>query len=101
MSDGKHDATLGRAAPWERFSALSPDDGAHRWQAEPPVEHEEGDTEKGGSHTDGVVSVADLIAKIGAPTPDRPSHRHIADEVAANAEPFEVASEVPIDLQDT
>ena len=123
MSDGKHDATLDHrrasgaagndqpipptlgAAPWERFSAPSPDDGAHRWQAEPPVEHQEGDTEKGGCHTDGIVSVADLIAKIGAPTPDRPSHRHMADhradEVAPDVEPSEVASDVPVDLQDT
>jgi LCP family protein required for cell wall assembly len=126
MSDGKHDATLGHgrassarsgdqpiaatpgAAPWERFSAPSPDDGAHRSQAEPPVEHAQGDAEKGGCHADGIVSVADLIAKIGAPTPDRPSHHHIADdladEVAANAEPAEpsgVGSDMPVDLQDT
>jgi LCP family protein required for cell wall assembly len=126
MSDGKHDATLdcGRAssansgdqpiaptpgaAPWERFSAPSPDDGAPRWQAEPPVEHEQGDAEKRGCHADGMVSVADLIAKIGAPTPDRPSHRHIAnelaDEVAPDAEPAEpsgVGSDMPVDLQDT
>ena len=119
MSDGEHDATLDHqrasgaasddqritptlgATPWERFSAPSPDDGAHRWQAEQPVEHEEGDTEKVGCHADGVVSVADLIAKIGAPTPDRPSHHHIADDVAPDTEPSEVASDVPLDLQDT
>jgi LCP family protein required for cell wall assembly len=123
MSDGKHDATLDHrrasgaagndqpipptlgAAPWERFSAASLGDGARRWQAEPPVEHQEGDTEKRGCHTDGVVSVADLIAKIGVPTPDRPSHRHMADhradEVAQDVEPSEVVSDVPVDLQDT
>ncbi len=123
MSDGKHDATLDHrrasgaagndqpipptlgAAPWERFSAASLGDGAHRWQAEPPVEHQKGDTEKRGCHTDGIVSVADLIAKIGVPTPDRPSHRHMADhradEVAPDVEPSEVASDVPVDLQDT
>jgi LCP family protein required for cell wall assembly len=122
MSDGKHDATLDRgrgsgaasddqpiaptlgAAPWERFSAPSPDDGAHRWQVEPRVEHQEADTEKGGCHADGALSVADLIAKIGTPTPDRPSHHHISDEVAPDAEraePSGVGSDVPVDLQDT
>jgi LCP family protein required for cell wall assembly len=122
MSDARHDATLDHrrasgaasddqrntptlgAAPWERLSAPSPDDGADRWQAEPLAEHEEGDTEKGGCHTVGAVSVADLIAKIGAPTPDRPSHHHIADELAPDAVPAEpsgVGSDVPVDLQDT
>ena len=122
MSDGKHDATLDRgrgsgaasddqpiaptlgAAPWERFSAPSPDGGAHRRQVERRVEHEEAATEKRGCHADGAVSVADLIAKIGTPTPDRPSHHHISDEVAPDAEPAEpsgVGSDVPVDLQDT
>ena len=122
MSDGKHDATLDRgrgsgaasddqpiaptlgAAPWERFSAPSHDDGAHRRQVERRVEHEEADTEKRGCHADGAVSVADLIAKIGTPTPDRPSHHHISDEAAPDAEPAEpsgVGSAVPVDLQDT
>jgi LCP family protein required for cell wall assembly len=106
MSDGKHDATRDRrrasgAAPWERFSAPSPDDGAYRWQAEPAVEHQEGDSGKGGSHTDGAVSVADLIAKIGIPTADRPSHHRVADEAAPDSEPPEVASDVPADQQDT
>jgi LCP family protein required for cell wall assembly len=109
MSDGKHDATLDHrrasgATPWERFWAPSPDDGAHRWQTEPPVKHQEGDTEKGGSHTDGAVSVADLIAKIGAPTADRPSHHRVADEAdeaAPHAEPREDAPDLPIDQQDT
>jgi len=115
MSDGKHDATRDHrrssgAAPWERFSAPPLGDGAHRWQAEPPVEHREGNTEKGGSHTAGAVSVADLIAKIGAPTADRPSHHRAADgadeaneadEADRDIEPREVASDVPIDLQDT
>ena len=122
MSDGKHDATLDRgrgsgaasddqpiaptlgAAPWERFSAPSPDGGAHRRQVERRVEHQEAATEKRGCHADGAVSVADLIAKIGTPTPDRPSHHHISDEVAPDAEPAEpsgVGSDVPVDLQDT
>ncbi|MGO9156742.1 LCP family protein [Mycobacterium sp.] len=109
MSDGEHDATLDRwcaSAPWERFSAPSPDD-AHRWQAEPPVEDRGGDTEKGGSHADGALSVADLIAKIGAPPADRPSHHRVADEAdepdeaAADVKSHDVASDMPIDLQDT
>ncbi len=105
MSDGEHDATLDHwraPAPWERFSAPSPDDGAHRRQAEPPVEHPEGEAEKVGSHADGAVSVADLIAKIGAPSADRHSHHRAADEAdEADIDPYEVASDVPIDLQDT
>src|SRR5215472_5239690 len=106
MSDGENDATLGyrhtagaddgdsvgaspqptrRAAPWERFSEPECDNAVHRWQAEPPTESAEpavelqaGESEKTGSHTDGRVSVADLIAKIGAPSPDQPRNHHIA-----------------------
>jgi LCP family protein required for cell wall assembly len=97
MSDGKHDATRDHrcasgAPPWEQFWPPSPDDD------------QEGDTEKGGSHTAGAVSVADLIAKIGAPTADRPSHHRVADEAdeaAPDAEAREVASDLPIDQQDT
>jgi LCP family protein required for cell wall assembly len=100
MSDGEHDATPDHwraSAPWERYSA----------PADPPAEDREGDTEKVGSHADGALSVADLIAKIGSPTADRHSHHRIADEAdepdapAADVEPHEVASDVPVDLQDT
>jgi LCP family protein required for cell wall assembly len=117
MGDGEHDATLGprsapgagsngqriappralAAAPWERFSAAEPDNGAHLWQAEPPVEggmappsERATDTDRIASHANGAISVADLIAKIGAPLPDRPSRRHGApdteseDDVAAH-----------------
>ncbi|MDT5348907.1 MAG: hypothetical protein QOH91_2194 [Mycobacterium sp.] len=122
MGDGEYDATLGRrrtsgagsdnqritptprrtlaAAPWERFSAPDPDNGAHLWQAAPPpvkrdieplAERDIGPqtelpngappgTQKASSHTDGAVSVADLLAKFGAPRPDRPSHHHVAPE---------------------
>jgi LCP family protein required for cell wall assembly len=102
MSDGKQDATLDHrrssgAAPWERFSAPPPADGVQQAQAEPTVEHQEGDTEKAGSHTDGAVSVADLIAKIGAPPADRPRRHRVADDVD---EP-QSAGGVPIDQQDT
>jgi LCP family protein required for cell wall assembly len=122
MSDGENDATLGyrrsagaddgdrvspspqptrRAAPWERFSEPECDEAVHRWQAEPPtqsaqpaVEPEAGESEKIGNHADGGVSVADLIAKIGAPTRDRPRNQHIAPDTA-------VEQDVPADLQDT
>jgi LCP family protein required for cell wall assembly len=119
MSDGDNDATLGsrraadadgdrvspspqptrRAAPWERFS--EPECAVHRWQAEPPIESAEpsvepqaGESEKIGCHAEGGVGVADLIAKFGAPTPDRPRNHHIAPDTA-------VEPDVPIDLQDT
>jgi len=116
MGDGEHDATLGPrrasragsngqpikpdprralAAPWERFSTSEPDNGAHLWQAEPPVGRAveppvEGgvqprsepatDTGRIASHANGALSVADLIAKVGAPLPDRPSRRHGAPD---------------------
>ncbi|OBF87846.1 LytR family transcriptional regulator [Mycobacterium sp. 852002-51163_SCH5372311] len=93
------------AAPWERFSASSswePDAGAHLWQAEPPADRgvepvgeraaelpiEDAveprpepapHTERTAAHANGAISVADLIAKVGAPLPDRPS-RHVAPD---------------------
>jgi LCP family protein required for cell wall assembly len=100
VGDGEHDATLGRrrasdtddrptgpgvraAAPWERFE---------------PQEHS---AERVGSHAGGGVSVADLIAKVGAPTLDRPSHRHMAPDTEASEESPDVASEQATDRQDT
>jgi LCP family protein required for cell wall assembly len=108
MSDGEHDATLGQwraSAPWERFLGPSPDDGAHSWLAEPVEDGEDG-PEKGGTHADGALSVAALIAKIGAPAADRHGHHRAADEAAepettADLERHDVAPDVPIDLQDT
>ncbi|WP_425518570.1 LCP family protein [Mycobacterium spongiae] len=38
------------------------------------------DTSTGGAHIGGGVSVADLIAKIGAPSPNHPIHRHVAPD---------------------
>jgi LCP family protein required for cell wall assembly len=98
MSDGRRDAThdhrrtpnmeLG-AAPWERFPEPSkppPDGGSHRRQAEPavesPVEVNGGHSKKSGSHTDGAVSVADLLAKVGRTVPDRPRHHHVPHHAA-------------------
>ena len=100
MSDGEHDATPDHwraSAPWERFS--------HRPTGPPRTG--EGDTEKVGCHADGALSVADLIAKIGAPTADRHSRHRVADEAdepdepAADVERHDVASDMPVDLQDT
>ncbi len=92
--------TLG-AAPWERFSEPRSEHNVHRWQAEPPpvepVEPKAGETERGGSHTGGVLTVAELIAKVGAPIPGRPSHHHLAPDT----ESAEVAPDLPIDLQPT
>ena len=123
MGDGEYDATLGRRrtpgtcgstspeptlrpAPWERFCEPERDDAVHRWQAEPsiiesaappiepPVEPHTGGDEAGGCHTTGGVSVADLIAKVGAPATRRPSHHHLAPDPT-------VEPEIPIALQDT
>ncbi|TAM65506.1 LCP family protein [Mycobacterium sp.] len=132
MSDGENDATRnGRhapgeahaqpiparpsptlsAAPWERFFEPPPDDGLHRWQPEAaikPAQPQEDDADHAGSHGSGGVSVADLIAKIGAP--DRPIHHRAAPEVGP-AEPevpeFELPEssqpepEPPLELQKT
>jgi LCP family protein required for cell wall assembly len=107
MSDGGTDATLGHrrtpqptlgSAPWERFAEPPADDGVHRWQAEPAsTEPTAGEPEKAGCHTDGGLTVADLIAKVGAPTAARPSHRRAAPD----SEPSESAPDLPVELQDT
>src|ERR1700758_4543279 len=106
MSDGGNDATQDhrRTAPWERFSEPPSDHNVHRWQAEPPhvepaeqVEPKARETDKGGSHTGGVLTVAELIAKVGAPMPGRPSHHH----VAPHPEFSEVAPDPPVDLEAT
>ena len=105
MSDGEHSAaaTLDpwrASAPWERFSA----------PADPPVENQAAAHEKSGSHADGAVSVADLIAKIGTPTPGGHSHHRAADEAdeadeaveaPADSQPHNPMPDLPIDLQDT
>ncbi|MBW0019886.1 MAG: LCP family protein [Mycobacterium sp.] len=104
------------AAPWERSYALLPDDASHRWRPEPAAEladqtePDDGGTEKTGSHADGAVSVADLIAKVGAPIPQQPTHHHLADDaddeatddelddtptIATPTYSFELLSELP------
>jgi LCP family protein required for cell wall assembly len=120
MSDGEHDATLDRrypleasrrspaqsplapfgAAPWERRSEAPPEDGSHLWNAN-AAEHgrDPGAVRAGargvrtqdvGSHTSGVLSVADLIAKVGAPTRNRPRHHRLSpDTELPDAGPFD------------
>ena len=75
------------AAPWERFAAPSQAVAvAHRWSATPasappavePAADEQSKT--GGCHTDGRLTVAELIAKIGGPVANRPRHHHAAPD---------------------
>src|SRR3984885_11169495 len=84
------------AAPWERFGTATQTVAVvNRWMgpsalreplqpAEPAVEKHD----HGGSHTDGGLTVADLIAKIGGPVAERPRHHHAApDAETADPEP--------------
>ncbi|MCV7244996.1 LCP family protein [Mycobacterium mantenii] len=100
------------AAPWERFFEPPADDGLHRWQPEAPIERiepvEPVEPEQGGCHTGGGLSVADLIAKIGAPA--RPVHHRAAPEGPADepyeadrsdVEPSGAQQALPIELQKT
>jgi LCP family protein required for cell wall assembly len=95
------------AAPWERFGAPSHRVAvAHRWSATPattsPAEptaaaaRDHHGHEAGGSHTDGGLTVADLIAKVGAPVAGRPRHHHAAPD----SEPADPKPQLPIDEQD-
>lgn len=108
MSDAEDDATrdarraaLG-AAPWERFSAPPADYSLHLWQTDTAVETVQppaADDEGSGSHTGGGVSVAELIAKLGAPPTGRSKHRRAAQE--PDPAPAEAGSEIPVELQKT
>jgi LCP family protein required for cell wall assembly len=95
------------AAPWERFCEPPPDDNLHRWQAEPPseaiaespaepaatpVRSSSRTTDKAGSHATGGLTVAELIAKVGAPVRTH-THHHLPPDTES--------PEVPVDLQDT
>ncbi len=87
-------------APWERFGA--PSQGvavAHRWSPPPTATTEPAPDEDGeprGCHTDGGLTVAELIAKIGGPTAQRPSRHHAAPD----PEPPEAELGRPGDEQD-
>jgi LCP family protein required for cell wall assembly len=106
MSDADDDATPGArraalgAAPWERFSQPPSDYSVHLWQTEAAVEPGQppaaADNDSG-CHTGGGVSVADLIAKLGAPSTGRSTHRR----VEADIEPAEPESDLPVELQET
>jgi LCP family protein required for cell wall assembly len=78
------------AAPWERFSgpsrhAVGVDTftGTQQWSAAPPAEpaHDHPkDAEPTGCHTDGALTVAELIAKLGGVSADKPRHHHAVPE---------------------
>ncbi|MBO0881818.1 MAG: hypothetical protein J2P17_16055, partial [Mycobacterium sp.] len=88
------------AAPWERFetSARGPAVGvvAHRLSSQPrpappPEAAIDEDSGSNGCHTDGGLSVADLIAKVGGPATNRPSHHHAAPDFApSDSAPYEL-----------
>ncbi|ORB84158.1 LytR family transcriptional regulator [Mycobacterium kansasii] len=89
------------AAPWERHFPPPPEDGLLRWSGTSPGDgvHHRGpdhgaaspaaDHPPVGCHVNGGVSVAELIAKLGAPTPARSKHRHSAADPKPISEPAE------------
>jgi LCP family protein required for cell wall assembly len=79
------------AAPWERFGTSTQTVAvANRWRgpsarrepAEPaqPAQLAAENHANGGSHTEGGLTVADLIAKVGGPVAERPRHHHAAPD---------------------
>ena len=85
------------AAPWERFGTTTQTVAVvNRWMgpsamrapvepAEPVAVENHG---HGGSHADGGLTVADLIAKVGGHVAERPRHHHAApDTETAEPEP--------------
>ena len=77
------------AAPWERFGNTTQTVAvANRWMGPSaiggPVEPAERvaveNHGNGGSHADGGLTVADLIAKVGGPVAGRPRHHHAAPD---------------------
>jgi LCP family protein required for cell wall assembly len=120
MSDGRHGAPPGRhqpphvepvrgSAPWERFSGPQPDEGTHAWQLDPSVEQDyepaaatsDRHTEKSGEHTNGALSVADLLAKVGAPSQTTQKSHH----AARDSKPVGLGNlhllDRPVEMQDT
>jgi LCP family protein required for cell wall assembly len=67
------------AAPWERFGS-SPQRVAVAPRWSPPTEPEPDDDAPTGCHTDGGLTVAELIAKIGGSTATRPNRHRAAPE---------------------
>ncbi|MFZ1163790.1 LCP family protein [Mycobacterium sp.] len=77
------------AAPWERFGTTTHAVAVvNRWQGpsalDQPVDRGEPAAadkhDTGGSHTEGVLTVADLIAKVGGPVAERPRHHRAYTE---------------------
>src|SRR6201996_2133411 len=72
------------AAPWERFGSTQTATIAHRWtgpsaspgHSDEPADngngHSNSNYDSAGSHAEGGLSVADLIAKVGGSAPERP-----------------------------
>jgi LCP family protein required for cell wall assembly len=92
------------AAPWERFGAARTATIAQRWvgpsstpeppapnRSAKPVERAGNGNGNGnqdtGSHAEGGLSVADLIAKVGGSVADRPRHHHAAPEETKALDP--------------
>ncbi len=89
MGDGEHDATLGRRRASDTDGRI--DGACCAWRRAVGTVRAAGTpSSEGGSHAGAGLSVADLIAKVGAPTLDRPSHRHVAPD----SEPSEVSPDV-------
>jgi LCP family protein required for cell wall assembly len=85
------------AAPWERFGSTQTATIVNRWVGPSamtdPVEPTDPENHAA-SHTEGGLTVADLIAKVGAPVADRPRHHHAApDTEAVESEPPPPADE--------
>jgi LCP family protein required for cell wall assembly len=94
------------AAPWERFgTATRTTTIAHRWVGPSATPdrleraHPE-DRAAAGSHTEGGLTVAELIAKVGGSVTERPRHHHAApDTETAEPEALPTTDE-PVDDYD-
>jgi len=81
------------AAPWERFGSSSQRVAvAPRWSppstsTEPAADDGHDELEPRGCHTDGGLTVADLIAKIGGSTTTRPSRHRAAPDPEPESDP--------------
>jgi LCP family protein required for cell wall assembly len=82
------------AAPWERFGS-SPQRVAvaPRWSPPPIEPAADDDGERGGCHTDGGLTVAELIAKIGGATATRPSRHRAAPDPEPHPDPVAPAAD--------
>jgi LCP family protein required for cell wall assembly len=106
------------AAPWERFSTSSSDDELCRWSggtfnrtnaahdthhvpdADAAEDAKARNTAAARSRDGGGLSVAELIAKLGATLPERPAHHHVAEDEASEEVPEEPQVADPADDND-